>query len=80
MNHATLINLRNYIYGALTPSDIRWLGTELMAYTTKETLPPYTMQEINTMIDESEKQSARGELHDSKDVFNRLETRFCEVV
>lgn len=82
MEKTALTTLRNYIYEALTPSDIQWLGAELTAYAQSkwENLPPYTMTEINAMIDESERQSAHGEVSESEDMFRRLDATFREAV
>ena len=32
MSTATLTNLRDYLYGTLSPSDMCWLGAQLMEY------------------------------------------------
>ena len=42
----------------------------------KEQLPPYTMEEINAMIDEGERQFADGRWQDSEDMFRELEEEF----
>ena len=42
----------------------------------KEQLPPYTMEEIHAMIDESERQFAEGQWQDSEDMFRELEEEF----
>lgn len=50
MSEATLTSLLEYLYGALTPSNRRWLAERLIERTeTKEgeALKPYTMEEDN---------------------------------
>ena len=56
MSTATLTNLRDYLYGTLSPADMTWLGTQLIEYAKKvEHAPvPYTKEEINTMLDLAE--------------------------
>ena len=55
MSTATLSNLLEFLYGTLTPSNMKWLGEQLIehARSEEENLKPYTMEEINAMIDES---------------------------
>lgn len=60
MSEATLSSLLEYLYGALTPSNRRWLAEHLIENTESEDLRPYTMEEINAMIDESEAEIAKG--------------------
>lgn len=40
------------------------------------TLQPYTMDEINAMIDEAERESAAGLGQDSEEMFRELEEEF----
>ena len=56
MSTATLTNLRDYLYGTLSPADMTWLGTQLIEYAKKEEYAPvpYTKEEINTMLDLAE--------------------------
>ena len=62
MSTATLSNLLEFLYGTLTPSNMQWLGEHLIehAQSQKENLKPYTMEEIDAMIDESEAEIAAG--------------------
>ena len=68
-------NLLEFLYGTLTPSDMQWLGEHLIehAQSQKENLKPYTMEEIDAMIDESERQIAAGLCQDNEDVFRELQ-------
>ena len=61
MSTATLNNLLEYLYGTLTPDNMRWVGKHLIEHADKEeTLKPYTIEEIHAMIDESEADIAAG--------------------
>jgi len=62
MSEATLTNLLEYLYETLTPSDKRWVGERLIKYADYEEEPvkPYTMEEINAMLDEAERDFAAG--------------------
>lgn len=42
----------------------------------KEQLPPYTMEEINAMIDEGERQFSEGKWQDSEEMLRELEEEF----
>jgi len=75
MSEATLQGLLDYLYSTLTPDNMRWMATQLMAHANaeEESLKPYTMEEINAMIDESERQIAAGLCQDHEDVFHELQ-------
>ena len=62
MSTATLKNLRDYLYGTLTADNMYWLAAELTEYAKKEEeqLRPYTMEEINAMLDQAEADFAAG--------------------
>lgn len=63
MSNATLTNLRDYLYGTLTPANMIWLATQLTEYAKMEQESPvkrYTMEEINAMLDEAEAEIAAG--------------------
>ena len=57
-----MTNLLKYLYETLTPSDKRWVGERLIKYANYEEEPvkPYTMEEINAMLDEAERDFAVG--------------------
>jgi hypothetical protein len=46
MSTATLNNLLEYLYGTLSPSNMRWVGEHLIEYAKKQEEPmtPYTME------------------------------------
>ncbi|MBQ6771229.1 MAG: hypothetical protein IJP44_09680 [Bacteroidales bacterium] len=62
MSETTLNNLLEYLYGTLTPSNKRWVGEHLIKYADYEEQPvkPYTMEEINAMLDQAEHDFAAG--------------------
>ncbi len=63
MSTATLNNLLEYLYGTLSRSDMRWVADHLLEHLEKheaEELKPYTMDEINAMLDEAEADIAAG--------------------
>ena len=60
MSEATLTSLLEYLYGALTPSNQRWLAERLVEHADTKNLKPYSMEEINARIDESEAEIAAG--------------------
>ena len=79
MSEATLTNLLEYLYETLTPSDKRWVGERLIKYANYEEEPvkPYTMEEINARIDQSERDSAEGKVYDFDDVMREIEEEFA---
>ena len=78
MSEATLSNLLEYLYETLTPSDKRWVGERLIKYANYEEEPvkPYTMEEINAILDEAERNFEAGLGIPSEDVFRELEEEF----
>ena len=82
MSTATLTNLRDYLYGTLSPANMLWLATELTKRAKKdeeERLRPYTMEEINAMIAQSEGEIAAGRVIDDDDAWDELDDEFvCE--
>ena len=61
MSEATLTSLLEYLYGTLTPSNMRWVGERLIHYADSEENPkPYTMEEVNAMLDAAEADIAAG--------------------
>ena len=73
MSTSVLSNLRDYLYGTLSPANMLWLSKQLADYVQKqreqERLKPYTMEEINAMLDEAERQFAAGEYVTNEDLF-----------
>ena len=78
MSTETLSNLRDYLCGTLSPSNMLWLAEQLTAYAKQEELKPYTMEELNARIDEAERQIAAGLSQDSDEMFRELEEEFAQ--
>ncbi len=72
MSTSALTGLLEYLYGTLSPSNMRWVGEHLIEYANKEEkerLRPYTMQEIDNMLDEAEKAFEAGDYLTNDEVF-----------
>jgi hypothetical protein len=56
MSTTALTNLRDYLTGTLSTADMMWLVEEMKNFLrgSEEELKPYTMEEINAMLDEAE--------------------------
>ena len=80
MSEATLTSLLEYLYGALTPSNQRYVAEHLMQYAEMEEreAKPYTIEELHQMVAESEREIAAGLCQDSEDVFRELEEEFAK--
>lgn len=78
MSTTALTGLLEYLYGTLSTSNMRWVAEHLMEYADKEEqqLKPYTMEEINTMLDKAEANIAAGNVIDDEDVWRELEEEF----
>ena len=73
MNTATLTSLLDYLCGTLSSSNMRWVGEHLIEQAKKqesEQFRPYTMQEIDDMLDEAEAAFEAGEYLTNDDVFH----------
>lgn len=75
MSTATLTGLLDYLYGTLTPSDMRWVGEQLIERARKEehTPKPYTMEEINAMLDLAEAEIAAGKGTPDEEMWDELD-------
>lgn len=78
MSTATLNNLLEYLYGTLSPSNMRWIGEHLIEHAkkTEENTKPYSVEEINAMIDQSEREIAEGRCHDFDEAMLEIENEF----
>lgn len=73
MSTAALTGLLEYLYGTLSPSNMRWVGERLIEFSKKEDgeqLRPYTMQEIDDMLDEAEVAFEAGNYLTNDEVFH----------
>ena len=76
MSTAALTSLLDYLYGTLSPSNMHWVGEHLIEYSKKEEseqLRPYTMQEIDDMLDEAEAAFEAGDYLTNDEVFHHKE-------
>lgn len=73
MSEATLQGLLDYLYSTLTPDNMRWMAAHLMAHADGENLKPYTMEEINAMLDEAEADIAAGRTTPHEEVMREWE-------
>ena len=73
MSTMALEGLLSYLYGTLSPSNMRWVGEHLIEYAKKEQdeqLRPYTMQEIDDMLNEAEAAFEAGDYLTNEEVFH----------
>ena len=86
MSETTLTSLLEYLYNALTPSNQRWVAEHLIEHADTEDLKPYTMEEINARIDQSERDFAEGNFYTHEEVMKMLDEeleltpKYAEVV
>ncbi len=76
MSEATLTSLLEYLYGTLTPSNQRWVAAHLVEHANVEegeALKPYTMEEINARLDQSERDFAEGNYYTHDEVLKMLD-------
>lgn len=78
MSTIALNGLFEYITNSLSEEELIWLTTELTSVTSKpkRQLKPYTLEEIDARIDESERQIAMGECSTTDEVFHRLNGKY----
>lgn len=73
MSTAALTGLLEYLYSTLSPSNMRWVGEHLIEFSKKggsEQLTPYTMEEIDDMLDEAEAAFEAGDYLTNEEVFH----------
>lgn len=80
MSTATLNNLLEYLYGTLTPDNMRWVGRQLIEHADKEeaSLKPYTIEELHARIDKAERDSDEGRYRYLDDFLHELEEEFAK--
>lgn len=78
MSKATLQSLLDFLFGMLSPSDMRWVAQQLVDQADADDLEPYTIEELHRMVAESEREIAAGLCQDSEDVFRELEEEFAK--
>lgn len=79
MSTTALNNLLEYLYGTLSPSNMRWVGEHLIEHAkkTEENTKPYSMEEINAIIDQSEREIAEGRCQDFDEAMHEIEEDFA---
>ena len=76
MSEATLTSLLQYLTGALTPSNQRWLAAHLVEHADveeAEELKPYTLEELHQMIAKGEQEFAEGNYYSHDEVMKMLD-------
>lgn len=73
MSETTLTNLLNFLYGTLSPKDMRWVAEQLIEQANAEELKPYTIEELHERIAKSEQDYAEGKYHTHEDVMKMLD-------
>lgn len=76
MSEATLTSLLEYLYGALTPSNQRWLAAHLVEHADveeAESLVPYTIEELHERIAQSKRDFAEGNYYTHDEVMKMLD-------
>ena len=80
MSTATLSSLLEYLYGTLSPSNMRWVGEHLIEHAKKEeqgeVLTPYTREELLERAEEGRRQIAMGNYCTSEELFDALFEEF----
>lgn len=80
MSTATLSGLRDYLFSTLSPANMLWLGTELTEHAKKENYSPkpYTMEEVNAILDLAEADFAAGKFIDDDDAWEELDRELAQ--
>lgn len=74
MSTTALSGLLDYLYGTLTPKSMRWVGEHLIEHAKEEEtklLRPFTMDEIDSMLDEAEAAFEAGDYLTNDEVFHK---------
>ena len=71
MAQETLNGLLQYLLATLSYDNREWLAQHLIE-PQEEAVAPYTMEEINARLDESERQIAAGQVVSHEEVMHRL--------
>ena len=82
MNNTALQGLLDYLYVTLTPDSMRWVGEHLVMQAEKVENPdlkPYTMEEINAMLDEAEAEIAAGKGIPHEEVMRRWDEKIARM-
>lgn len=82
MSSATLSSLLEYLYGTLSPSNMRWVGEHLIEQAQKEeqreeALTPYTREELLERAEEGRRQIAMGNYCTMEELLQELDEDFA---
>ncbi len=73
MSTNILTGLRDYLYGTLSPANLWWLSEQLRQRALElRQSQPYTKEEIDIIIAESEQQLKEGKIKTHEEVFKKL--------
>ena len=83
MSTATLSSLLEYLYGTLSPSNMRWVGEHLIERAKKEeqkeeNLTPYTVEELLERAEEGRRQIAMGNYCTMEELLQELDEDLAE--
>lgn len=79
MSEATLTGLLEYLYNTLSPSNMRWIGEHLIEHANaKESLKPYTVEELLERAEKGRKEIAEGHYTDIDEMLRELDMDFME--
>ena len=76
MSTTALQGLLDYLYGTLSPNNMRWVAEHLVMQADKVENPdlkPYTMDEINAMLDAAEADFAAGKGIPDEEVWREMD-------
>ena len=81
MNTTALQGLLDYLYGTLTPKDMRWVADHLIEHARYSTEPVkrLTMEEVNAMLDEAEADIAAGRTIPDEEVWREYDEHLEQV-
>ncbi len=81
MSTSALQGLLEYLYGTLTPQNMRWVASHLIEHADKaepEEVKRYTMAEVNAMLDEAEADFAAGKGIPHEESMRRLREKLIQ--
>lgn len=82
MSTTALQGLLEYLYGTLTPKNMRWVASHLIEHADQAEpveLKRYTMEEINAMLDEAEAAFKAGRGIPDEEVMRRQEEKLARM-
>ena len=81
MSTTTLSNLLEFLYGILTPSNMKWVGEHLIEHAKQmeNSMPPYSMREIDAMLEESERDFEAGRCYSTEEVLKMCEESLLKL-